>query len=209
MATGKKKIVVYADWINNFESLNDEEAGRLIKHFFRYVNDLNPESDRLTELMFVPIKATLKRDLEKYQETCAKNAENGSKGGRPKKTELNPKKANGLNKNPNKAKKADSDNDSDNDIKTIPSIDDFIAYGLSLVEDVSVEALRLKYQSWLVNNWCTNKDGKQRKIKNWKSTLTNTITYLPKQPKQEKTADQELYENVMKKLYGNDTATRT
>jgi hypothetical protein len=61
----------------------------------------------------------------------------------------------------------------------------------------------------LVNDWCTNKDGKQRKIKNWKSTLTNTITYLPKQAKQEKTAEQELYENVMKKLHGNDTATRT
>lgn len=96
-----------------------------------------------------------------------------------------------------------------NNKQSIPSIDEFVAYGLSLIEDVSVESLRLKYNSWLVNDWCTNKDGKKRPIKNWKSTLNNTITYLPKQPKQEKTAEQELYENVQRKLFGYDTTTRT
>jgi hypothetical protein len=36
----------------NLKELEDDEAGRL-KHFFRYVNDLNPEyPDRTTKLMF-------------------------------------------------------------------------------------------------------------------------------------------------------------
>ena len=51
--------------------------------------------------------------------------------------------------------------------------------------DVSVEALKMKYESWKDNDWSTNKDGKKRKIVNWKSTLTNTLTFLPKQPKAE------------------------
>ena len=91
MALGKKKVIVYTDWINQFKDLTDEEAGKLIKHFFEYVNDLNPISDRLTELLFNPIKATLKRDLKSWESKQKTNKENGSKGGRPKKKRRNPK----------------------------------------------------------------------------------------------------------------------
>lgn len=67
MAESKKSIIVYADWITKFEALNDEEAGRLIKHFFRYVNDKNPKApDRITELSFIDIELSLKRDLVKW-----------------------------------------------------------------------------------------------------------------------------------------------
>ena len=34
MAEEKNKVIVYPDWIETFESLSDEEAGKLIKHFF-------------------------------------------------------------------------------------------------------------------------------------------------------------------------------
>jgi hypothetical protein len=74
---GKNNIVIYRDWISIFESLTDDEAGKLIKHFYRYVNDLNPEApDRLTALLFEPIKQTLKRDLRKYESICLKNRDN-------------------------------------------------------------------------------------------------------------------------------------
>lgn len=77
----KKIVLVYADWIELFEALNNEEAGKLIKHFFRYVNDLNPEyPDRLTELSFIPIKQSLKRDLEKWIGTKEERSYNGRKG---------------------------------------------------------------------------------------------------------------------------------
>ncbi len=124
MAIDKKSFVAYADWIDSFEELSDEEAGRLVKHMFRYVNDLNPEApDKLTKMCFIPIKATLKRDLHKYESIRERNAKNGAKGGRPKKSKANPKKAVGLIDNPNEPKKADSvsdsvsDNVSDNEIK--------------------------------------------------------------------------------------------
>lgn len=81
MAENKKSIIVYADWINKFEELSDEEAGRLIKHFFRYVNDLNPEPpDRITKLMFVDIKSTLKRDLNKYSDKKEARSKAGKLG---------------------------------------------------------------------------------------------------------------------------------
>ena len=85
MAEGKKSFVAYADWIETFDELSDEEAGRLVKHLFRYVNDLNPEgADKLTKMVFIPIKQSLKRDLKKYETYIHKQKANGKKGGRPK-----------------------------------------------------------------------------------------------------------------------------
>lgn len=77
MAKDKRSVIIYTDWISTFEELEDDEAGRLIKHFFRYVNDMNPDPpDRITRLLFEPIKQTLKRDLKKYEGKRLKNKEN-------------------------------------------------------------------------------------------------------------------------------------
>jgi hypothetical protein len=81
MAEGKSSILIYTDWIDNFESLTDEEAGRLIKHLFRYVNDQNPVApDRLTEISFIPLKNTLKRDLKKWESEVDKKSNSGKLG---------------------------------------------------------------------------------------------------------------------------------
>ena len=85
MAKDKKSFVAYCDWLESFEELTDEEAGRLAKHLFRYVNDLNPEApDKITKMCFIPIKQSLKRDLVKYEERAERARLNGAKGGRPK-----------------------------------------------------------------------------------------------------------------------------
>jgi hypothetical protein len=79
MAKDKKSFILYADQISLFEKLTDEEAGRLVKHLFEYVNDRNPEPiDRITEITFEPIKQQLKRDLKNWEET----RESKSKGGK-------------------------------------------------------------------------------------------------------------------------------
>jgi hypothetical protein len=61
---------------------------------------------------------------------------------------------------------------------TIPSIDEFLAYSVSQIPNINKQDVELKYKSWLVNDWCVNVDGKQRKISNWKTTLLNTLRYL-------------------------------
>lgn len=77
MAQGKNTVLVYTSWATMFEKLSDEEAGKLIKHFWLYVTDKNPIApDRLTELLFEPIKTTLKSDLAKYESIREKNKEN-------------------------------------------------------------------------------------------------------------------------------------
>lgn len=106
MAKDKKTILVYADWISIFNKLSDDEAGRLIKHFFAYVNDQNPEApDRLTDIIFEPIKQTLKRDLRSYKDKCLKNRDNILKRWNTSEYERIKKDTN----------HSDSDNDSDND----------------------------------------------------------------------------------------------
>src|SRR5690348_5484461 len=81
MAENKKSVLVYADWENTFEQLSDEEAGKLIKHFFKYINDKNPElNDRLLKIAFEPIKQQLKRDLKKWDNVKKEKSTSGRIG---------------------------------------------------------------------------------------------------------------------------------
>lgn len=105
MAIGKKSFLLYADYISTFEKLTDEEAGKLSKMIFKYVNDLSPEPEnRIIELVFEPIKLQLKRDLNHWETVKTVRSENGKKGGRPNKEKA--KKANGYLEKLMKAKKA-------------------------------------------------------------------------------------------------------
>ena len=79
---GKKSFVLYTDQKEVFDELTDEDAGKLIKIIFAYVNDENPEvNDRLLKVAFLPIKTQLKRDLVVWDEKKQQRAEAGRKGG--------------------------------------------------------------------------------------------------------------------------------
>jgi hypothetical protein len=80
MAENKKSVLLYCDIIHTVMALEDDEAGRLFKHYLQYINDLNPESDRLTELLFEPIKQNLKRDLKKWEAELLQRSDAGKKG---------------------------------------------------------------------------------------------------------------------------------
>jgi len=112
MAEGKNKILVYRDWIHLFEDLSDEELGKLMRHFFEYVNDLEPVlEDRLLKGYWKNMEITLKRDLKKWEQKADTNRVNGQKGGRPK----NPKKPTGFSNNPTNPQKGVSVSVSVND----------------------------------------------------------------------------------------------
>lgn len=178
MAEGKKSFVLYSDQKGIFDKLTDDQAGRLIKHIYSYVNDEYPEGDFVTELAFESIKSQLKRDLKKYDEIKKKRSEAGKKGGRPKQSKA--KKPNALFDKQSKAKKAVNDNVNDNvnvNVTSIyiPPFDEFRTYALEKAPGTNEEKLKLKYEAWKENNW---KDGHDKKIKNWKSKLLQTIQYL-------------------------------
>lgn len=208
MANGKKSFILYCDQRGIFDKLSDEQAGALIKHIFSYVNDENPEGDFITELAFEGIKTALKRDLKKYEGYIDKQRENGRKGGRPKKTQKTqpffkkPKKADSVSVN-------DSVNDNVSSKLDIPQFSEFLEYALEKKPNVDQEAVKLKYESWKVNGWKTG--GKSpRKIKNWKSTLLNTLKHLGEQKveSQEDAEAREIMEAIKREstnqiLYGN------
>jgi len=163
MAENKKSFVAYCDWQETFEELSNEEAGKLVKHLFNYVNDKNPEaSDKLTKMCFIPIKQSLKRDLKKYESYVNKQKANGSKGGRPKtqKTQafiLKPKKADSV-----------SDSVSDSDSVNVSEIKDksftinnksFILQGLKDKQWLEVLAMQNRNSLDMVKNKLTTFEG--------------------------------------------------
>ena len=94
----KKSFQLYNDYIDHFSLVSDEEAGKLIKAIFCYVNDLPCEELAGLPLMaFSFIRSQLKRDSDKYDARCEINRRNGKLGGRPKKVQTEePKKPDGM-----------------------------------------------------------------------------------------------------------------
>lgn len=203
MAEDKKGFLLYADYEELFDELPDEIAGKLIKHILKYVNDKNPVTeDSLVKISFIPIKRQLKRDLEKYEGKREQWSEAGKKSAESRRL----KKEQALTDLTNVDSVATdltvsvNVNDNVNAIR-IPTLEDFMAWGLSKLEDVSKDALRLKYEAWKVDNWSVTRNGKTEAILNWKKTLNNTLVHLPKEPKQlVKSIEQLQYENVMRQM---------
>ena len=112
----KDSFILFAEQKEVFDSLTDEQAGKLIKAIFQYeVNNIEPGNEnQLIKLAFIPI------NKEKYLNKDQKNRENGLKGGRPRKANGNeekPKKPNGFLSNPKKHdNEYEYDNEYDNDI---------------------------------------------------------------------------------------------
>lgn len=81
MAKDKKSFILYSDIIHTVEKLTDSDAGQLLKHLLRYVNDQNPTTENtLVEIAFEPIKQQLKRDLVKFEDVKVKRSEAGKAG---------------------------------------------------------------------------------------------------------------------------------
>lgn len=65
----------------------------------------------------------------------------------------------------------------------IPLLEDFLEYAVENKPKVDTDAVRLKYESWKVNNW---RDGNDKPIKNWKSKLLNTLPHIKEKPTEPK-----------------------
>ena len=114
----KKSFIVYLDWQEPLSYLDNTEFGELFRALFSYVESgvLPKFSNNTLKAAFYFMKNALDRDDEKYENICKRNAENGKKGGRPKKQTVlkETQKSERFLKKPKKADN-DNDNDSDND----------------------------------------------------------------------------------------------
>lgn len=188
MAENKKSFVLYSDLIHTVRKMNANDAGELLLHILEYVNDNDPETSNIVvDLTFEPIKQQLKRDLEKWGKIRVKRSEAGKASAEARKHKSTHVKS--VEQKPTNSTVSDNVNVSvtvsDNVIKkknTPPSFNDFQEYALSNSNKVDLQKLKWKYDSWLENGW---KNGHGKPIKNWKSTLLNTIQYLESNGKQE------------------------
>lgn len=121
--TERNGFIIHEESYRSFERLSDERLGRLFRAMYLYASGepahTFPE-DEVLDIIFENIRERMDRDAVRYDEMCRKNAENGRKGGRPKKTDGFSKKAKKTERFFEKPKKAKCECDSDSECECDP-----------------------------------------------------------------------------------------
>lgn len=126
----KDNYIMHAKYDEHFKLLTDSELGRLIRDVNNYViNGVLPQysdNDRVINMAFSFMKATIDIEKKNYIEKCKTNKRNGQKGGAPKGNKNAAKKQpNGYENNPiDNDIDIDIDIDNDIDIKNKKSVCD-------------------------------------------------------------------------------------
>ena len=168
--------IMHSTYNEHFKLLTDAELGRLIRDVNNYVeNGVLPQysnEERVLNMAFSFMKATIDIEKARYQEKCKTNKENGSKGGAPKGNknalkkqpnglENNPKQPNGLE---NKPIDIDIDNDIDigigidNDIDNKKSVCNKNAYAKNITCHLGSKYKEESCFYCMKKNLCKNKD---------------------------------------------------
>lgn len=82
----------------------------------------------------------------------------------------------------------------------IPELIEFEFYAIEKKPLVDLVDLKLKYESWIENDW---KDGNGKSIKNWKSKLLNTLPYIKEKNSEKKESQIGQALSQAERLYGN------
>lgn len=164
MAENKKSFLLYCDLIHTVEQLTNEQAGDLLKHILRYVNDQDPQTDNvITRIAFEPIKQSLKRDLQKYEDIRKRNQDNARKRWY----------ATASDRIPNDTKNADSVSVSDSvSVNVKKEIKGFVKPTIEqLKEYMREQGMNDIAENWLnhyeANGWMVGKN----KMKDWKASV--------------------------------------
>lgn len=84
----RKSFLLYFDRRKEVEMLSDEQAGRVFKALLRYASTgekIQEDEEQAVKIMFSVMASAVDENNEKYDAVCKRNAENGAKGGRPRK----------------------------------------------------------------------------------------------------------------------------
>lgn len=80
----KDTFILRHDFFPQIKMLSREQRGDLLTAIFTHsAGEELPDMDDVTRMCFGFIKTSLDANAERYQAKCAKNRENGSRGGRP------------------------------------------------------------------------------------------------------------------------------
>ena len=102
----KDTFILYTEQKEVIDKLSDEQAGKLIKAIYEYVETGEmPKLDSVLDLVIIPFKQNLDRNADKYEETKKKRSEAGKLGAEIKK-QKQAKQANAKFANNKQAKQA-------------------------------------------------------------------------------------------------------
>ena len=119
----KNSFLMYVDWNDMIEELDDQSRGQLLLAIMRYQSGAElPEMDIGAKVAFAQIRNQFRKDEEKYSRTVANRSAAGKLGGRPKANASAEKQKKQMlfeesNTKQTEAKKADNVNDNDNVLK--------------------------------------------------------------------------------------------
>ena len=185
MTKNKQSFVLYCDMAQHLQLLSDEQAGRLFKALFAYVNSGQAPAldDDAVRMAFSFISSQIDRDAAKWDEVRRKRSEAGKQGGRPKSTEKQSEaeKAFAFFANQTKSKKADTVTGTDTanifgadsppqpkQKRFIPpTVDVVAAYCWEIGAGIDPNAFVDYYSA---NGWV---QGKGKPIKDWKAAVRN------------------------------------
>ena len=155
MAEGKKSFIAYSDWSGTFKAIPDEIAGQLIKYIFSYVNDENPEphENYVVNALFEQIKATLKRDLDKWDKQRKQRSEAGKKSAKVRATKMNDRST-----TVNEKKRKATVNVNDN-VNVSTNVDDDVLFSIDKLKSIYLENKKL------VNSICRSQDISESELK--------------------------------------------
>jgi len=110
----RKSFVLHNDSLCILDDLNDEQRGQLFYAIYKYQLGEELELSPIIKIAFSQFKNQFQRDNEKYENTCKRRAEAGSKGGKQKVANASKSKQKVANVAENDSK-SDNDNVSDSD----------------------------------------------------------------------------------------------
>lgn len=143
----KDSFILYTEQKEVIDKLSDEQAGKLIKAIYKYVEtEKMPELDKLLDIVIIPFKQNLDRNKEKYNKISGIRAKAGAKGGKQKKQKqtkeinCNDNVNENVNENDN-VNVNDNDKVSDSCVDGLQKIIDFYNENIGLITPYGVEVL--------------------------------------------------------------------
>ena len=133
-------IKLFLDYLDAVEPLGDAERGRLFTALMQYARTGEaPQLSGNERFLFPMMRAQIDRDSAEYKDYCEKQAENGKKGGRPKKPKNPPfsgkPTASQKSQDKDEDKEKDKDEDKDSGKDNTPARDPAVAAVMSAYHD--------------------------------------------------------------------------